>query len=428
MERSRLWMWIGFLVIVLAVLLFLFWPGEAPLNWDETYRKDSRQPYGTQVIFELVKEMAGQDRFFVVEDSLIGFLEAEKPANYVFLGTGMWLDTAEQNYLLDFIRDGNTALLITTGLPEEMLERLFEAWCPDAELSEALYFASASDTGAVASLLHPGWEDAQLELACYFQEGKLDYDWAWFDPSLLCETNTTGVQSLGMLEGIGVNFLKINLGDGALLLHTTPLAFSNFFVKENAGLVYAERVLSYLNEGPVYWDYYSDYESVFRRGWGRRPQRTTRTLSEEGPLQYILSQPPLAWAWYTALITGLLYLLFRAKRRQRIIPIQEPNTNTSMEFIATIGQLYFQQQNHRKLALLQWKLFLGYVRDRYHMPTRERDDAFIQKLSERSGIGMDALQPIFRLAHNIERSEVFLSENTLIDLNQALDHFYRNCK
>lgn len=206
------------------------------------------------------------------------------------------------------------------------------------------------------------------------------------------------------------------------------MAFSNFYVKEAEGLDYADKVLAYLNKGPIYWDHYSDFESAYRRTWGRRPPRTTRSIQADSPLQYILSQPPLAWAWYVGLSLAVLYLLFRAKRKQRIIPILEPNTNTSMEFIATIGQLYFRQNSHRKLAIQKWRLFLGFVRDRYHLPTRELDDAFIGKLAERSGIDKETLQPIFRLARNIERSEVFLSENTLIDLHKALDGFYRNCK
>lgn len=423
MERNRLWLWTGFLTLAVAALLFLFWPRGGGLNWYENYQPDSKQPYGTEVVFELLKDQAGPDGFFVIEDSIAGSLEKwnGQPSNYVFIGEAMWLDSLDENLLIDYVGKGNTLFLSAKFLPSGLLNRLLSPGCPeDIGTSGAPVFR---DTSVSLALVHPGFRDAQSDIRYISATGVEDYEWSYLDSAWLC----AGV-SLGTVESFWINYLKIPYGKGVVLLHTTPLSFSNFYMKEEKSLDYAGKVLAYLNEGPVYWDHYSDSESAFRRNWGQRPPRTTRTLGNEGPLQYILSQAPLAWAWYIGLGLAVLFLLFRAKRRQRIIPVLDPNANTSMEFIATIGQLYFQQNNHRKLALQKWKLFLAFIRDRYHLPTRELDDAFIQKLAARSGVAEETLQPLFRLARNIERSPLFLSENTLIDLHQALDRFYRNCK
>lgn len=423
MERNRIWLWTGFLALALAALLFLFWPRDGGLTWYETYRPDSRQPYGTEVVFELLKDQAGPDGFAVIRDSMAGALEkwSGQPSNYVFIGEAMWLDSLDESLLIDFVDSGNTVFLSAKFLPPGLLGRLLSLDCPeDIATSGAPVFP---DTSVSLALLHPGFRSAQTGIRYLSAEGVEEYEWAYLDSSWLC----AGLP-LGTVNGYWINFLKISYGKGSVLLHTTPLAFSNLYMKEEKGMDYAGKVLAYLNEGPVYWDQYTDSESMFRRNWGRRPPRTTRTLDNEGPLQYILSQAPLAWAWYTGLAMAVLYLLFRAKRRQRIIPVLDPNTNTSLEFIATIGQLYFQQNNHRKLALQKWRLFLGFIRDRYHLPTRELDEVFVRKLAARSGVGEEALEPLFRLARNIERSPLFLSENTLIDLHQALDRFYRNCK
>ncbi|MBK8490093.1 MAG: DUF4350 domain-containing protein [Saprospirales bacterium] len=429
MEKNRIWLWGGFLVLVLAVLLFLFWPGDKRTNWTESYRHDSNQPYGTQLIHALLKDQAGEDRFFIVEDSLIGNLTKWEgsPANYVFIGPGILLDSLEEDYLLAFAEQGNTLFLALNGLPVGLLSRLLSTDLDSLELDRYSY---RMDSTVSATLTYDQWQDTRLQLTCYDQTGALEYNWAYWNLALLAglEEDSITAETLGILDAESINFIRIPYGRGVILFHSTPLAFTNFYVKESDGLDYADKVMAYLNDGPIYWDHYSDYESAFRRTWGRRPPRTTRSISGEGPLQYILSQPPLAWAWYVGLSSALMYLLFRAKRRQRIIPVLEPNTNTSMEFIATIGQLYFQQNSHRKLAIQKWKLFLGFVRDRYHLPTRELDEPFIKKLAERSGIEKETLAPLFRLAQNIERSEVFLSENTLIDLHRALDIFYRTCK
>jgi hypothetical protein len=433
MDKSRIWLWAGFLAFVTAALLYFFWPGGKKLNWYENYRPDNQQPYDASLIYELVKDQSGKDRFVEVRDDLEGALKKWEgtPANYVFIGEGMWLDSLDASVFLDFVEKGGTLFLSVKIAPDEIFEAFLSEECLE-DFEENYPYPADFDEAyepdmepVMLSLVKKGWEQTRLELRYYDRRGPAHYDWDWVSEELMyCQEHDT----LGLLDGERVNYVRIPYGKGVLLLHTTPLAFSNFYMKNESGWDYANKALFYLNEGPVFWDRYSDYDSATRRFWGRRPTRSTRTVSSEGPLEYLLSQTTLAWAWYVGLGMALLYLFFRAKRKQRIIPILEPNTNTSLEFVATIGQLYFQQNSHRKLAVQKWKLFLGFIRDRYHLPTRELDEAFIQKLAERSAIEEAKLTSLFRLARNIERSEVFLSENTLIDLHKALDAFYRNCK
>ena len=133
---------------------------------------------------------------------------------------------------------------------------------------------------------------------------------------------------------------------------------------------YVERVLSHIDKGPILWDITLESSESPGRNRG----------FSNSPLKYILSQPPLAWGWYILLGMAVLYLIFRAKRRQRVIPVLEKNENTSLEFINTIGRLYFIQNNHRQLALEKMKLFLGFIREHYHLPTREINDAFKKQL------------------------------------------------
>ncbi|MEK7253809.1 MAG: hypothetical protein AAB316_03635, partial [Bacteroidota bacterium] len=147
------------------------------------------------------------------------------------------------------------------------------------------------------------------------------------------------------------------------------------------------------------------------------------------PFQYILNQPPLAWAWYILLGLAVFYLAFRAKRRQRIIPVLEYNTNTSLEFIGAVGRLSFLQNNPRALVMQKMKLFLGFVRERYRLPTKELNEAFQKQLAAKSEIPEDHLQKILTLHRNITSvASGYVSENTMIDFHRLLEHFYRHCK
>jgi len=220
-----------------------------------------------------------------------------------------------------------------------------------------------------------------------------------------------------------INFMRAPYGEGTFYLHTTPIVFSNYHLLDSTNLAYANGAFSYLPPGKIYWDEYSKtLEAV-----GRQRNNSQRQLSAESPLQYILSQPALTWAWYLLLAMGLLFLLFRTKRRQRVIPVLQPNTNTSLEFVSTIGRLYFLQNSHRKLALQKMKLFQNFVRERYQIRGHELDAEFIEKLIAKSEVSPKLIDKILLIHRNITNSKL-VTENTLIDFHNLMDEFYRTCK
>ncbi len=217
------------------------------------------------------------------------------------------------------------------------------------------------------------------------------------------------------------------LGEGNFYLHTTPLAFTNIQLLDELGLTYSEQVFSHLEDGPIYWDAYSATSERVGRRRNQAAGFGEDSRPSQGPLQYILSQPSLRWAWYLILALGLLYFLFRAKRQQRVIPVLEANTNTSLAFIATIGRLYFLQNDHRKLSLQKVRLFRNYIRERYHLTISPEEESFVPKLAARSEVAEQLLQKIVLMSKNITGSS-FVSEKTMVEFHQTLDRFYKTCK
>ena len=76
--------------------------------------------------------------------------------------------------------------------------------------------------------------------------------------------------------------------------------------------------------------------------------QTSKVVSDS-PLRFILSQPALKWAWYLLLAGVLIFIIFNLRRTQRPIPILPKNLNTSVEFVKTIGNLYYQEGDIRNL-------------------------------------------------------------------------------
>ena len=416
---------ISTIVIGLGVLMyFMFSDGSKRHSWWEHYSPKMESPYGTSIVQGLMKEYLPEKNLKIIKDSLHQYLLDEKTTgSYLYLGPALWLDSVRMNALLNFVKRGNDAIIISQGIAFELLDSISRRDCTDLTYErDSAYYDHLPGFYFEDTLVTLNFDHASFKkengYPYNFRVRTTDeyYDWDYLPPDLFCKYQTEFTK-LGTINDTLVNFTKAKYGDGIFYLHTTPLAFTNFHIVKNNGREYAEKTFSHLNKSPVLWDATTrSFEFPSRsRSFG------------QSPLKYILSQPPLAWGWYVLLGMAILYLIFRAKRRQRIIPVLEKNENTSLEFINTIGRLYFIQNNHRQLALEKMNLFLGFIREHYKLPTREINDAFKKQLSQKSEIPLNTIDKIFIIHANILQSK-FTSENTLVTFHREMEGFYLHCK
>lgn len=419
MPRKQIFIITLSLFLILIGMYLLFGMGDK-YSWQEHYLPESRDPYGTYLIGQLLDGYFPGKEFQIVEDTLNGVLDK---GNYVFIGSFLWLDSLQTDALLHFVQSGNQAFIASTLLPPALLDSVMGADCAGfSGPNDSVYFTGKDfllkDTMVSLQFEHPELVmDSSFSCKFIYRHEAMFYEWTYLPEDIFCE-DETAFASLGLMNASLVNFARAEYGKGAFYFHTTPLVFTNYYLAQARGLEYATRTFSHLRPGKIYWDNRQAYMPSYPRN---------RQLTSEGPLKYILSQPSLSWAWYILLGMAVLYLIFRAKRRQRIIPVLPENTNTSLEFIGTIGRLFFLQNNHKQLALQKMKLFLGFVRERYHLPTRELNEPFIEMLSTRAEIPAEVIDKIIRLHRNISSSG-YVSENVLVNFHGMVESFYRQCK
>ncbi|MCF8246318.1 MAG: DUF4350 domain-containing protein [Saprospiraceae bacterium] len=413
---------VGVVVLILALFFYLSQGmGEGNYSWREHYKPSSKDPYGTYLVRNLLESYYPGQPFKVVEDSLGERLDS---GNFVYVGSNFWLDSMELDQLLRFVERGNRAFIACPFVPTSLLDSISRGECLSTYDEDSTYQVPYdiyyADTSANLNFQHPAlWDSAGYDYKYLVVRQPEQYEWTYLPENIFCDSQTV-FTSLGLLNNAQFNFAKATYGKGEFLLHTTPLAFTNLFVVEKKGLDYASKSFSHLKTGPIYWDERPLDPFGDQAGGGGMGDK-------QSPLRYILSQPALAWAWYILLGMAVLYLIFRAKRRQRVIPVLEKNTNTSLEFIGTIGRLFFIQNNHRQLAAQKMRLFLIFVRERYHLPTKELNEQFAKSLAIRSDVSEEHITKIVKLNYNINNSG-FLSETTLVDFHRLLERFYRECR
>ncbi len=394
-------------------------------DWKMDFETESKKPYGTFVIKEIVEKSVATDSFITLDKKIAKSLPDNPTTNssFVFIGEALLLDSSDVEQLLAFVDNGNTAFISSLTIPDLLMDEVFLPPC------DTLYWEDYTvyyDTAVITNFVH---SDLQATNAFSFPyvKDQVIYNtyWQQLPPHIFCTEENYPVVISQSPDSSIVDMALFPYGKGAFYLQTSPIAFTNLYQTKKHGQAYTEKIISHLQTETIYWDAFSNVPAAIGRNknWASHDPLTPK----DGPLDYILSQPPLAWAWYLLLSLGLLYLLFRAKRRQRMIPVLAPNQNTSLAFIATIGRLHFTGKNHRRIALQQMDLLENFIRSKYRLSTQDKTAQFIKNLSHTSEIEETLIAKMFLIQKNI-KSSTFTTDKTLIELHKLTDYFYKNCR
>jgi hypothetical protein len=418
-------------IMVLAILGLFIYMGqsrEKRFDWTETYKEDSKEPYGSFVTHEILKSYFSNQQFKDLKTPLSIALpnpdSTSASGNYVFIGDGFYADTNDINRLLRFIGGGNKAYIAANALPNYLLEEVFRDSCLDDDEGTYNHFRNDWNDTAYFTLKHPQLvENKALIYAKKIGKNIVPSSWSYLDTLRgECVEGVKDLTPLGYINSEHINFARLNYGKGTIYIHTNPLIYTNFFMLDPNSVRYASKTFSHLQAGTIYWD----TKNKTSREVVERMNGSNAKKDKKSPLKYILEQPALRWAWFIFLGLIAIYLIFAAKRRQRIIPVLEDKSNTSLDFIQTIGNMYFTQGEHIRLCDMMLKQFQTFVRERYHLASREMDEAFMYALAIRSDVPQERIKRIVGFEHRIYINSV--TENDMVEFHQLLNNFYKICK
>ncbi len=435
MSSNRTPVLIALLAIVLlaAVFYYTYQSGKPKSDWSDSWSKSAYQetnaePYGTQIAHRLLGNYFPGKKLADLKQSIVEELPIDPAgnSNYCFIGEALYMDSASTDHLLRFVEAGNTALMASKTIPFDLMFKLYYTECPEAEWTDYSYRA---DTTARMTLREPK-PDGGASFHYAVQNVIREYNWHYIGGRYFCDS--LAHHPLGYLNDSLVNFARFPYGKGFFLLHTNPIVFSNYSLLRTETRPYVEGVFSWLSEGDIYWDAMSRVpEAVARR---RNRSGESRSLDDDHTLSYILKQPALAWAWYLLVGLALTWLFFRAKRRQRPIPVLPKNENSSYEFISTIAHLHFREKNYQGLCIQSMKLFITQLRERYGLlahlehPTMKPhiDDEFLRRLSVVSEVPEPQIRDIF--TRYLATVQYQPTEEMMVDLHLAMEQFWKKAK
>ena len=209
--------------------------------------------------------------------------------------------------------------------------------------------------------------------------------------------------------------LEIPVGKGSIYLVSAPLLFTNYGILDDECRDFVMRVLTQVADRPVV------------RTTAYLPNIGKYTEEEQSPLRYFLAQPPLRWTIYLTMLTVIVFMVFTARRRQRVIPIVKEPENRNREFVGLIATLYEQRRDYRDLVLKKFTYFAEELRREQHLDITDAadDDRNIGLLAQRTGINADEIATLIAELRQLHDDEQPISRKTMANYLKQMN-FIKN--
>lgn len=410
--RSNRVLYIGLalaVVLVGVLVVFLFAESDNRYNWTETFDNDGNQPYDLSLF-----RNAFDSYFPEREMKEIGNIRSDTAMLagngkiFFYVDARAHLDSADATLLREFTERGNTVFI--SAVNSHRLLQFVGELCGGNGKKEL--------KKRKAKRIIPFTSTAKIDSSATINYTVIDkemrYPWTYYDLESCAEVDTLG--SFAALGTTFPNFIGMESGAGNILLHSTPLVFTNFHLRDTAVFAHVNDLLSHLPEGDIL--YYSPSLST--------QSAPNRPLITESPLRFILGNESLRWAWYITILLALIFVLNAMRRNQRPIPVIAKTPSGTANHLDVVSRLYRKDGKHKHIVQIQEKILLNHLRNKYRLNTGTLNEQFFREASIRLQMETGTVKSFFGDLNRAKHDST-LSDETLKSIDLKITEFYKKC-
>jgi len=399
-KRSKIILGVFCAVIIAIIVTEIVRP--KPINWRPSYTASSKIPFGCYVLYNELNTLFQNHKINTVEKSVYDVMtkrDSLEKSNYLLINNFIYLDEQESYQLLDYVKQGNSVFIATNQLSGILADTLnVFATSNYSVLEDTISFdftnKNFKDLNFEYSRGMNNWWFTSVDTSKTTILGHINY--VWEDP----------LSQKPDEKKRHPNFIKTKFGKGSFFLTTAPEAFSNYYLLRG-NKNYVENAFSYLDNKPIlYWD---DYKKSGR-------------VVINSPMRFVLNQQALKWTYYLTMIGLLLFVVFRARREQRIIPVIEPLKNSSIEFAQTVGALYHQNKDFTNIINKKLTYFFEYLRSHHYIDTNQPVEKLITELATKSGKSLEETKVLLTYIQLLKNKAIH-TEVESIELSKKITAF-----
>lgn len=357
---------IFFIILLVTTIGFVFYlilNSQPKTNWQENFDTNKKNAFDLSIFSKEIETLLPNKIINKYDTDVNTYLD-----NYanpeltnqtiLIIKPEVWL---YNDNLINYIDSGNDVFIVSNNVSIENQNNIFY----DVKTTDKIEFFN--------KLLEPYETMNQYNI----EINSTDLSES-FDSEVLGKVNDNNV------------FIRYKIGKGNLYIHNIPHVFTNHYLINNS-VAYPSAVLSYIKQDEITFisnglNPYTGYEFP----------EDNEQKNEDNPslLSFILSNKYLKSAWYLFVISFLIFILFRAKRVQRIIPKQTQNKNKTVEFIQTISSIYYNEKNNLVMVKKLNHQFLDKVEKLYNIKTENLDQDFMLKLASVTGVNAKIIEQV----------------------------------
>lgn len=388
-----------FVFIIVLIISFFSCSQEKKTNWSISLDKKSKEPYGCYIAYQMLSdiytkaEIQNTKKFINILDVIVNQTSTSSPSNnlIIVVSQNVNLSDEELDKVQSYLSMGNYLLILSTNYSENIMNYFHVE--PTTEYYKGFEAMNLQeDTNHFTIRFNNEYKTFDFV-------GKYTQGYFIRDASYSDSLNTIGYTNNNQEPNI--------IRQDNFIIGLNPLVFSNYFLLQNDNKEYYEKLLSYFPE------------SIKSVTW-----ISTKKLGNENDSNSSFSKlrrnPPIRYAFIIILALLLIYTLFESKRRQKIIPVIPPNTNSSLEFAETIGMLYYNKKDNANLSEKMIQYYLEHIRSKYSLKTNLLNDSF-------------AIQLAYKINHSETDTKAFISYLNYIRSNKEItdidiQHLYHQIK
>jgi Domain of unknown function (DUF4350) len=398
----------GIVLLLLALVIVQSKKNRHVFDDHVTFNKADKIPYGTYIAYNNLQHLFPNANVLVNTKQpglWNSFMNDSEGQALIIISPSFRADEFEMKKLISFVKNGNT-VFVSAAILSYDVQNLLRCDAPDAySVSDNLALNSNSDSFSV-SLAKPPFTVAQ-EFGCpgmRFESYFSKYDSA-----------TTTVFGNGAY--ILPNFIQLRAGKGSIYFHLTPLSFSNYFLLYAENINYYNKTLSVIpkNTKRIVWDEYFLHKKYFNYNAGNGRSHSM--------ISVLMKNASFRAALWVLIALILAFVLQEMRRKQRIIPEIARPGNDSLDFVKTVGRLYYEKGDNTNLSRKMSAYFLEHVRNKYKISTNKLDEDFILSVQRKTGYPESNIRAILAFIKNLEDMPV-VSDEQLADFHRRLEEFY----
>lgn len=337
-----------------------------------------------------------------VNEELTAYYEAYRepsPSTMIIISSVFPYNSLIETALCAYAGVGNTVFLSVEDISESLMKHLSLKDISTSIRNDSVY--SLTNQPIKKYVLPPYSEQKQWK--GYMQTTSFVLD------SLRLPYEVLGVNQKGQ-----PSYIKIHYGFGFFYLHTAPRAFTNITMLDLKQYEYGFKCLAMLpNNKEIYWN-----ESI---------KNGLYLPGDRQLLKVVFREPALRWGFVLMVLGLLLFMLFRGKREQRIIPVIKAPKNASLDFLDTLSNMFYKKKDYESSLRKRHQFLLEFIRSNYYMDTETVNERFYQALSAKSTVPIDTLRVLFEIYEEV-KSKRTVALDVFLSYNEAIEVFYLKAK